>query len=1038
MSPARLAVRAVVVSDGQTARLPTVLDAVLAQDPAPDSVELVMVGGAAAPTPLPSASVTVHEVDAHDFSTAVNAAVAAYDAAPGELLWLLHDDSAPQPGALALQVATARKRHRAGIVGAAQVQWDDTTRLVSIGATSTRFGARRLNLVEEGDVDQGQYDSLDDVLAVSIAGALVRRELWDHLGGLDPAYRGWSDSIDLCRRAWRAEWDVVVVPRARIAHAQDRLHGVRGPHSNRRSTYGPRRASEWFHALVYAPWWMVLPLILGSMVSSAGRVLLRIAQNDPRMAFADAAVPARLLVRLPQVVSSRRRVARSGLRGKAARAVERPLLASPRQVRHETRSREWGAYESWRASTVPPELIRGELAVAARRRRVTLAAVLAVTIGASVLRHPDWVSGIVSGRMLASGQLGVTDTGWHDLWERGLGGWTEQALGAPSIDGGLSLLLLPLALVPGGLAVGFALIVAFAPVWSALGVWAAAGTLTRSRTVRALAAVTYALAPVAVSAGDDARFSAVVVHLALPWVVFGVVRAGGWHLGERIGDGEEFPGRPSASPSAAAGAAAMLAIVVIAAPVLLIPALLAVAVVGACAGPMRVRMWAVGLPALVVGLPGLLAAVMQGTFTADAWSVLTREPGPSISSSSSALDTLVSGVPSTAPAWLTWTSSAVIPLALGFVVLATVVGRSWVRSTVGMAMVIGGVVIAAASTSTSMSPDDGLGTAMANGWAGPGLSVVLVGAVVAIGAASRGAWDRGAGRPRAAGRAVQLVAACAAGLIVAGHTVAVAWPDSEREGAQSVSKDVIPLVAALEIEQPTRQRVLVLSDSGDAISAALMSTDGTEVLSTAGELVGQGRPAARTTGVRAVGFDSLTTVIAGVVGGSPEAPQGLADWGIGVVVAAPGADRAVSALAQSDALQLLGSSDRGTTWRVARPGSDVPVSRAWVEDSEGPVTAVEMGRSGGSVDLEEPVTGTVVLANSADQAWTATLNGRALEPVEDDLGRAAFAVDGSGTLRLAYDDAPHRVWWWVSLIAVAWACIGSIPLPTRLFRETRA
>ncbi|WP_061961704.1 glycosyltransferase [Demequina flava] len=1037
MSPARLAVRAVVVSDGLQARLAAVLNSVVAQDPAPDSIDLVMVGGAAAPENLPSPAITVHHSDAPDFSRAVDAAISQYPAAPGELLWLLHDDSAPLPGALGLQLATARKRHRAGVIGASQVQWDDPTRLIGMGATMTRWGARRLNLVEEGDVDQGQYDDLDDVLSVSMAGALVRRELWDELGGLDPAYRGWSDSADFCRRAWRAQWDVVVVPRAKVRHAQHRLHGVRGGHASRVSTYSARRASEWFQALVHGPWLMILPLVLGSVVSSLGRVLLRIAQNDPRMAAADALVPFRVLATLHRVPGARMRVRRAGLRGAAARAIERPLLASPRQVRHETRSREWGAYESWRAASTPPELIRAELATAARRRRSTLILVAVVAAAVSVMRHPDWFAGAVTGRMLASDALGITDLGWHDLWQRGLSGWTEQALGAPSIDGGLSLVLLPLAFFPGGLAVGLVVVMGLAPLWAALGAWAATGTLTRSRTVRALSALVYALAPVAVIAGDDGRVAAVLVHLALPWVVFGVMRGGGWHAGERIGEGDEFPERPTASPSAAAGAAVALTVVVIAAPLMVIPVVVGCALLGALARSVRKRMWAMALPPLAVALPGLFAVIAQGTVTADAWSVLAREPGPSLNSAASPLDLLLSAAATAAPEWLTWTSMLVVPVALGAAAIATVVGRRWVLSSVGVAVAIVGVAIAQLSASTVVSPDDGLGTGAANGWAGPGLSVTLMGVLITVAGASRGWWDRGEGRARTATRTVQIVAASAVGVIVAGHGIAVAWPTSDRDGVSSVSTDVIPLVAALELDQPTRQRVLVLSDSGDAITGTVMSTDGTEVLSTAGELVGDGRPAARTTGTPVVTVAALNEAVAGVIGGAEGAPDDLAEWGIGVIVAAPGAERAASALAQSDALQLLGSSDRGTTWKVARSESDAPVARMWVE-ADGAVSVVPMGRTGGELDLEAPVTGTVVMAASADEKWHATLNGAALERVEDPLGRVAFAVDGEGTLVVTYDDAMHTAWWWAGLIALAWALLGSIPLPTRLFREARA
>ena len=43
--------------------------------------------------------------------------------------------------------------------------------------------------VEFREVDQGQHDGRSDVLAVGTAGMLVRREVWDRLGGPDPGSR---------------------------------------------------------------------------------------------------------------------------------------------------------------------------------------------------------------------------------------------------------------------------------------------------------------------------------------------------------------------------------------------------------------------------------------------------------------------------------------------------------------------------------------------------------------------------------------------------------------------------------------------------------------------------------------------------------------------------------------------------------------------------------------------------------------------------------------------------------------------------------
>lgn len=1038
MSPARLVVRAVVVSDGQSPRLAAVLDALTQQDPVPDSIDLVLVGGANPPEPPDHPDATLIRSAAPHFGSAVDAALAAHPAQPGEMLWILHDDSAPLPGALAALTATARKRGRAEVIGAVQVRWDDPSRLVSLGTTTTRTGARRVTLVDEDDVNQGQYDARDDVLAVSLAGALVRRDTWERLEGLDPAYDGWGDSLDFCRRVWRSGGDVVVVPQARVRHAQESLYARRGEHEgSRRDTYGARRAAEWFHALAYASWWAILPLLIAPFVSSAWRAVIRVVQNDARLLGADLAVPVRVLARLPRLRSSRALVTRTAGRGRRARAAEQALLATGRQVRHDIRVREWGDYETWRAASAPSDVARTELDHARRRRRQVWAGLMIAVTAVAALLHGAWLLAVVRGDMLVGDALGVTDVSVGDLWDRGLGGWTEQSLGAPSIDGGLAPLLLPLALVPGGLAVGIGLLLALAPLWAAMSAWGAVGAFTRSLWIRALTAGAYALMPAFLVSIDEGRLGAVMVHILLPVVALGVARGGGWHRGERLGDGEEYPAVRLPSSSAAMAGALALGGCVIAAPVLLIPAVFLLVVLGLLARGSRWRIMSMALPALVIGLPGLIAAVEQGIGTADAVSILAREPGPSAASDASVLDLLLDpfGTVGGVPAILAAASGAMVAVVLVAVAVAALGGRRWRAVTGGLVLMGLGVGIAAVSAATVVSPDAGAGTSAVNGWAGAGLSVVAVGAMVAAAAGldsvtmvGRG-WQRIVVRSGAAlGTAVILVS-------VAGHALAVAWPPrDDASTVRATSRDVIPLVAALEEDQSTRARVLLVGESGDTVTATVVAGDGTEVISTAGELLADGRSAVRTDGLTVVGADVLAEATADLLGAVAGAGDALAEWGIGVVVAEPGADSVADSLAQAPDLTLLGSSDRGTSWRVNR-AEGVPVSRAWVETDQGDVTPLDMGRSAGRGDVT--AAGTLVVAAAADAAWTATLDGVELERVEDPLGRVAFAVPADGRVAVAFDDTSHRLWWWLGAAALAWAALGAIPLRTRTFKEVR-
>ncbi|MFW2513113.1 glycosyltransferase family 2 protein [Demequina sp. SO4-13] len=1033
MSPARLTVRAVVVSDGRAPQLPAALDAIVAQDPAPDQVHLLLTSDVDTPTQGWDPRIDVRRVAAQSWGEAVALLVADVPATPHELLWLLHDDMLPLPGALAELTSTARKRTRAGVIGAAQVRWDDPSRLVGLGTTTSRVGARRLALVEEEDVNQGQYDDRDDVLAVSLGGSLVRREAWDLLGGTDPGCDGWSESLDLCRRAWRSGWDVVVVPAAKVRHSQERLYGRRGGSGGgRRSTYTLRRASEWYHALAFAPAWAVPLLLVWTVLSALARAVLRVAQNEPRLLIADLLVPWRVLSLVPHLPGSRRRVRAAGRAGSAA---EKSLLAGPRQIAHHVRAVEFGVRDRRRTAAAPSDVVKGELLAARRHRRTVLAVLAAVLAAFSVAMHPEWLAGVVRGEMLTGSVLGVTDLGIGSLWDRALTGWTPQALGAPAIDAGLSALLLPFAAFPGGLAVGLGLLLIFAPLAGGAGMWAVSGAFTRSLVARSLAAMLYALWLPALLSVEQGRVGAVIVHIALPWVVLGLARAGGWQRGERIGAGDEHPPRPPSS-SAAMGAAAVLGVVVIAAPVLLVPALVGLAALGAAAGRLRWRIWGVAIPAVVASVPGLIAAWNAGPFSSDALAILFREPGPSASSAvQSALDLLtglelgVEGVPEA----LTLGVRGLAALVALAAVVAALVSRRRALSALALAAAAMGLAVAVIAQGVTLSPDAGAGAASAAGWYGPGMSMVAVSFLVTICATGADVWFDGDGAGRAWRRAGAVIMAAVVALATAGAAAAQVWPSRDAQGdVHPTPRAVLPLVAALEQGTTDRQRVLTLADTDDGVVYAVLSSDGSVVLSSAATLETDGSAAVRAGAPPLASAADVGEPVAGLVASADGAAGALADWGIGVVVAAPGSEQIADALAQTPGLTLMGASDVGTSWRIGSPEGQGRVSRAWLETLDGVRPAAASHASG---TVRAPGPGTLVVAEAADPAWGATLDGSAIPSVEDPLGRQAFAVGSAGDVVFSYDDRGYRAWFWAAAAALAWAAIGAIPARSRRATE---
>jgi hypothetical protein len=1028
-------IRAVLVTDGRSPRLPAVFAALAALERKPDALHVVILADADLPDIPASLNAQVLRSAVPTYSRAIDVLLTETPASRdegGELLWLLHDDTAPAPAALARLDAVARKRPRAGVVGATHVRWDDASRLVNVGTTVPQWGGKRIGLAGEDDIDQGQHASRDDVLAVSLAAALVSRSVWEHLGGLDETYAGFGDSADFCRRAWVSGHDVVVVPGAKVRHSQEALYARRDGGGSTRTTHAVRRAGEWTHAFVWAPLWLVPVLALSLPVNAIARAVMRIMQNYPGLVLAELRAPWIVFARTGAMAASRVRISSIATR----RGVERGMLAGPRQVWRHLRERELGGREAARMERIPTDVVRGELALRKARNRVWFAATSTIGLAAALALSVRWIVDIAGGAMITGQGVGGTDVSAADLWARGWTGWSESGLGVPALDGAFATMLSPVALVGGDVRVGFGLLLALAPLAAVIGAWIAAGAATRSPQVRAAVALVYGLWPLFLASVADARLGAVIAHIALPWVVWGLAFATGWRKGEILGDGSEYPS--SHRPSASAGllAAVALAAATVAAPVLLVPTLAVLAIVGASAGSLRWRVWTIGLLPLVIGLPGLVAAARH---LGEAASVLAREPGPSAPFEALTPMGILTGSDG---AWR-WPEefqdfgfASYIPGALALVAAVCALMLAWrSRAVIASATVASVGLLTAIGTQASVAAwPDGAGNPGLVGWPGAGSSLAAAGLL----AASAVAYGRipvvRSPRVRAAAGFARAGAAATALAFVAG-LAALAWPGAVKGVAEAASSEVLPLAVPLEQAGAERVRALVLATGDEGvIEYSILASDGSEYVSGRAFADSGGGPLARP-GSEYAQADGLGETVAELAAGGESDTSLLSAWGVGLVVVASGEDRIQAALDSNTALALVGGSERGTTYRIDRPLSDAPVARAWIEGTEG-ITVVPSTYASGRIELPEGAGGLLVIAVPADPAWQAQLAGEALYETRDEYGRQAFALpSGGGLLEYSYRDGVHKAWWWAAAAATVWALLGAIPLGARSLKE---
>jgi GT2 family glycosyltransferase len=196
------------------------LASLAAQDHANLSVLVVDAGSTRDPTARVAAQLpgaVMHRVTAPlTWGCAANEALAVVAGASHYLL--CHDDVALAPDATRLLVEEALRRN-AGVASPKLVDWQDPERLLAVGLGADRVGVVH-GLIERGELDQSQHDTVRDIFVAPGAATLVRSDLFRSLGGFDTAVSEQGEDLDFCWRAHLAGARVVVVPAARVRHLE--------------------------------------------------------------------------------------------------------------------------------------------------------------------------------------------------------------------------------------------------------------------------------------------------------------------------------------------------------------------------------------------------------------------------------------------------------------------------------------------------------------------------------------------------------------------------------------------------------------------------------------------------------------------------------------------------------------------------------------------------------------------------------------------------------------------------------------------------
>ena len=896
--------------------------------------------------------------------------------APGERtewVWLLHDDCEPAPDALEQLLRGAAEARSSAVLGPKVMDWADRRVLLETGITIDGAG-RRITGIEPREVDQGQHDGDRDVMAVSSAGMLIRRDVWDQVGGFDPAMPLLRDDVNFCWRVHAAGHRVRVVTDAVVYHLEATARNRRTPSAAPR----PRRMDRHnalLTLLANLPLGPALSALAGNLLLSALRTVFFLLAKRPRAALDEFTGVGSVLGHPLQLAAARRRRARGRRAAYSRLRADLPPGHSVRRLAEFAASVFYTSTQidtagSHHATDDPSDddfmLVDNGLA----QRILTHPGVLLVaglTIIALVAERSLLGAGTLTGGALTPAWGGAAA-----LWHEYLQGFHPAGIGSASSTPPYVAVIAVLATVLGGkpwLAIDVIMIGAI-PL-AGLAAFLATRRLTKSVLARVWAAVAYALLPVGMGAVAAGRFGSAVVFVLIPVIAV---------LAARI-----FTEAPRRARRAAWATGLVVAIAAA-----FVPLIWVVAVLAALLAAVVFHRSGRGM-LLNLGITAVVPPVLLLPWTLDVAtrpSLLFLEAGNKVPGLATAalparsLLLLSPGGPGLPPFWVT---GGLALAALGALLLTA--RRSLVMA--GWSVALLGLLVSIAVSRMLLTTDDASKRVVA--WPGISLAIAAAGLVLAAVVAadalpaqlSEGRWRRPAGL----GVLFLIVAACSAPLLAAGS-----WVETGVRGpVGGAAAPVLPPFVSVSSNTGQRLRTLVLRAGHGTITYEVLR--GADPLLGATDLAQP--PAAQRT------LDAVVSTLAAPGGGDAQNQgQALAAMGIGYVLLPTPADTTLASTLNNVAdLRPVSKTSAFQLWRVARTAARVRVLEPGgqlisVPSGQVSVSAVAAPRSGGTLELAEPAGG-----------WTATLNGTALQSVPSPAGSWAQAFRlpaGGGTLDISH------------------------------------
>ncbi|MFI1204708.1 glycosyltransferase [Streptomyces sp. NPDC020883] len=930
---------------------------------------------------------------------------------PVQWLWLLHDDCAPAPDALAELLRVADASPSTAVVGPKLRSWYDRRQLLEAGVSIARSG-RRWTGLDRREQDQGQHDQVRPVLSVSTAGMLVRRDVYEQLGGFDRRLPLMRDDVDLCWRAQAAGHQVLVAPDAVLRHAEAAARERRPIDCVGRSVANPHRvdkAGAVYTLLANTRGALVPYTLLRLLIGTLLRVVAYLVGKVPGQALDELAGLFGTLLRPGKILAARRRRGKPAVDAGELRSLFPPPGATVRATVEQiagnlagraapdvASSGRHGAVESGPGGDDADYLEIEQFARLKRIARRPAPVLFLVLLVVSLIACRD----LLGGGSLVGGALLPAPDGLGGLWSSYVDSWHPVGVGdTASAPPYLAVLAVLSTLFLGSTGFTLTLLLVCSVPLAGLTAYFASRPLVGSRLLRAWGSIAYAFLPAATGALAGGRLGTALLAVLLPLMA----RAGIAAAGLRLAPGTRPGWR-------AAWAYALLVTVATA----FTPIVWPIAVVlGAALVVLRFFDGSRGL--IVAYLLRFLAVVLAPLVVLAPWSLsllahpaqFFREAGLDYGAGSASVLDLVGLSPGGPKAVGGLLLLGIVLAALGATLRDTrqrAIRTAW-------AVALTGLLCAALGNGS--------------GWTGPamlvyGLALLCAAAVGAEGIRTRmTALGFGWKQPAA----VLVALAC----LIAPLYAAASWMITGASGPlQRRDATQVPAFVAEESTTTDRARTLVLDGTAGHVSYSLVRGSGA-VLGDA-DLAAEAGPDSR-----------LDDVVAHLVAGSgADQTDRLGGYAVRYVLVRKGAPREMGrVLDATPGLTRLSQEDGSALWRVDQRVSRITIVSGQTKEGTGngdaaapvAVAAGPVAAHGAKVPVG-PAGRILRIADAADDGWHATLDGTPLKPVTVDGWAQGFQLPSSGgRLDLTHDNPlGHTLWLWtqglLALVLVVMALPG--------------